>query len=312
MKQIETEKAVIDFLNAYSGVTFSSRELMRKLNIPRSYYRELRRILKNLAQENRIERIGRRTYRMKRTPHLVVGIFSMTKHGYGFLKTEDREIFIPPGKTGTAMDGDSVKAEVYAGRRGKSLEGEIVEIVERKCRKIIGTYMEGKSYGYVIPDNKKFTRDLYIVNGKSKKAKPGDKVVAECTKWESENRNPEGVIKEVLGDPSKPGIDMAIVRRSYDITGEFPDAVKNEIKDGKFTIPKKEYKRRKDLRNNLIFTIDPEDAMDFDDAVSLEMLSNGNYYLSVHIARSEEHTSELQSHSFISYAVFCLKKKNKK
>ena len=65
---------------------------------------------------------------MKRTPHLVVGIFSMTKHGYGFLKTEDREIFIPPGKTGTAMDGDSVKAEVYAGRRGKSLEGEIVEI----------------------------------------------------------------------------------------------------------------------------------------------------------------------------------------
>ncbi|MCK4965536.1 ribonuclease R [bacterium] len=284
IKQTETEKSIIDFLNAYSGVTFSSRELLRKLDIPRSYYRELRGILKGLAREKRIERVGKRTYRMKKTPHLVVGIISMTKHGYGFIKTEEREIFIPPGKTGTAMDGDSVKVEVYAGRRGKSLEGEIVEIVERKHKKIIGTYMEAKSIGYVIPDDKKFTRDLYIVKGKSKKAKPGDKVVAECTKWESEHRNPEGIIKEVLGDPSKPGIDMAIVRRLYDITGEFPEQVKKEIKDGEFAIPKKEYKRRKDLRNNLIFTIDPEDARDFDDAVSLEKLSNGNYYLSVHIA----------------------------
>ncbi|MFC1557821.1 ribonuclease R [candidate division KSB1 bacterium] len=284
IKQIETEKAIIDFLNAYSGVTFSSRELLRKLNIPRSYYRELRRILKNLAREKRIERVGKRTYRMKRTPHLVIGIFSMTKHGYGFLKTEDKEIFIPPGMTGTAMDGDTVKAEVYAGRRGKSLEGEIVEIVERKHKKIIGTYMEAESYGYVVPDDKKFTRDLYIVKGKSKKAKHGDKVVAECTKWESKNRNPEGVIKEVFGDLSKPGVDMAIVRSSYDIIGEFPDAVKKEIKDGEFAIQKKEYKRRKDLRNDLIFTIDPEDARDFDDAVSLEKLSNSNYYLSVHIA----------------------------
>ena len=119
MKQSEIEKSIIKFLNAYSGVTFSARELLRKLDIPRDFYRDLRRILKSLSQERRIEKIGKRTYRMKKTPHLTIGVFSMTRHGYGFLKVGDKEIYIPRGMTGTAMDGDSVKVEISAGRRGK-------------------------------------------------------------------------------------------------------------------------------------------------------------------------------------------------
>ena len=182
------------------------------------------------------------------------------------------------------MDGDEVKVTVYASRKGKSLEGEVVEILQRAGNKIIGTYMETKSFGYVIPDNKKFTRDLYIIKGESKDAKQSDKVIAEFVRWESEYMNPEGVISEVLGDPFKPGIDMYLVERAYDLPQDFSENVIKEISETGFSIPDSEIKKRTDLRDKLIFTIDPEDAKDFDDAASLDILENGNYLLGVHIA----------------------------
>ncbi|NVM02923.1 MAG: ribonuclease R [Candidatus Helarchaeota archaeon] len=286
MKDTDIGQKILQFLNLHQGVTFSSRVIFKELNLPRSKYRSMRIILKDLANKRMIEKVGKRTYRIKKPPHVTIGTIAMTKYGYGFVAnhTDKREIFIPRGMTGTAIDGDTVKVEVYASRRGKSLEGEVVEVLERAKNKIIGTYMEAKSFKYVIPDDKKFTRDLYIIKGKNKGAKPGEKVIAEFVKWESEYMNPEGIVKEVLGDPFKHGLDMTLIERAFELPRDFPAKVKREIKSSDFSTPDSEFKNRIELRNKLIFTIDPEDAKDFDDAVSLEMLENGNFLLSVHIA----------------------------
>ena len=286
MKDTDIEQKILQFLNLHQGTTFSSRVIFKELNLPRSKYRSLRLILKDLADQKRIEKVGKRTYKIKKPPHVTIGTISMTKYEYGFVTnhTDKREIYIPIGMTGTAMDGDTVKTEIYASRRGKSLEGEVVEVIKRAKKKIIGTYMESKSFGYVIPDDKKFLRDLYIIKGKNKGAKQGDKVVAELIKWESEYMNPEGIIKEVLGDPFKPGIDITLIERAFELPRDFPVKVKKEIKLLDFKILDSEIKNRINLRDKFVFTIDPEDAKDFDDAVSLIMLENGNFLLSVHIA----------------------------
>ena len=286
MKDNDIEKYILNLLNSNSGITFSSREILRKLNLPRSDYRTLRYTLKGLSRQRRIEKVGKRTYRIKKLPYIVIGTISMTKYGYGFVtdNTNNIEIFIARGLTETAMDGDTVKIEVYSTRKGKSLEGEVIEVIKRAKKKIIGTYFEKKSIGYVIPDDEKLTKDLYIIKGKNKNAKPGEKIIAEFFQWESEFMNPEGIIKEVLGSPNKSETNITILERSFDLPKDFPAKLKKEIIGLNDSIPFSELKKRIDLRDKLIFTIDPEEAKDFDDAVSIEKYDNGNFLLSVHIA----------------------------
>ena len=144
MKNTDFEKLVLHFLNTHSKTTYSSKEIFKNLKIQRKDYPSFRRILKNLALEKRIERIGKRRYGSKKTSKFIIGRFSLTKYGYGFVLDvmNKREIFIPKGMTGTALDKDIVKVEVNAGRKGKSYEGEVIEVIKRENKHIIGTYME--------------------------------------------------------------------------------------------------------------------------------------------------------------------------
>ncbi|MBI3189418.1 MAG: ribonuclease R, partial [Ignavibacteriales bacterium] len=166
----------------------------------------------------------------------------------------------------------------------ETIEGEIVEVLERSTIPIVGTFEKSKNFFFVIPDDRRIKRDIYIPKGNTFGAKPDQKVVVVIDDWSSEHLNPEGHIIEVLGKSGEVKAEMASVARQFKLPLSFPKDVLHEVENISEIIPKSEYKKRLDLRQLLCFTIDPEDAKDFDDAVSLEILEDGNFKLGVHIA----------------------------
>jgi ribonuclease R len=171
-------------------------------------------------------------------------------------------------------------------------EGEIVEIIKRSDRPIVGVFEKSKNFFFVSPDDRRFGRDIYIPKGRTKGARPGQKVVARVDFWESKALNPEGSIVEVLGNSGDVGAEMTAVAREFQLPLVFPAAVLEEAGAIPEEIPREEIKRRLDLRSLFCVTIDPEDAKDFDDAVSLETLDGGDLRLGVHIADVSHYVRE--------------------
>ena len=171
-------------------------------------------------------------------------------------------------------------------------EGEIIEVIERSALPVVGVFEKKKNFFVVVPDSRRVTRDIYIPKGKTKGARPGEKVVALVDGWESPTLNPEGHITEVLGKSGEVGAEMTAVAREFQLPLHFPREVLGELESIPHTIPKEEVRRRLDLRDLLCVTIDPEDAKDFDDAVSLEPLPDGNFRLGVHIADVSHYVRE--------------------
>lgn len=175
---------------------------------------------------------------------------------------------------------------------GKKCEGEIIRILERANKTIIGTYEDSKNFGFVVADDRRIYQDVFIPKEEKSDAKNGQVVVAEITVWPEKRRNPEGRIIEVLGNKGDKGIDILSIIRSNKLPEEFPLKVENYAENIPEEIPAEEYERREDLRDLKIVTIDGEDAKDLDDAVSIEKLINGNYYLGVHIADVSNYVKE--------------------
>ena len=219
----------------------------------------------------------------------VAGTIYTNSKGFGFLVSTNEDIkdlFIPSEKIHNALHEDRVIAKVTKfAEQGKRAEGEIVSIISRKLDVVIGTYMANENFGFVVPDNLKIKKDIYIPFANSKNAQSYDKVVCRINKYPEKNKNPEGEITEILGVKWDKGVDVLSVLKEYGIDAEFDAKVlkcAGQLSEG---IDEEEYKKRLDLRNALnIFTIDGEDAKDLDDAVSIEILNNGNYKLGVHIA----------------------------
>ncbi len=232
------------------------------------------------------------------------GVFQATQAGFGFVKAEgsEEEFFIPPDSVGTAMHGDTVEIHVLGPARGKkSAEAEITRVVERAAEFIVGTFEEGVrskrtgdiAYGFVIPDNKHYTEDVFVSRERSKGAKEGDKVVVRITDYgnRSRGRKSEGIITEILGDIDSPGVDITSLVRSYGLPESFPKEVEREALAVADPVRLTDLKDRKDLRETLTITIDGDDSKDFDDAVSLVRKSEG-WELGVHIADVSEYVKE--------------------
>jgi len=214
----------------------------------------------------------------------VVGKLNVSKSGFGFVQSDDgrEEIYINQEDLGTALHGDRVVVRIYGKRTGKSREGTIIKILERAHQTIVGTFKCGKHFNFVQPDNKRFTRDIYVTD--PAEAKEGQKVVVTLEDWQDKYLNPEGKVVEVLGYPDEPGVDILTLIKEYQLPLRFPEEVEKETEILPPKISPAEYNRRVDLRDKICFTIDPWDAKDHDDAVSLEKLKGGNYLLGVHIA----------------------------
>ena len=227
---------------------------------------------------------------------IVKGTFNASSRGYGFLKPENTEldeIFISPKNVGLALNGDIVEAEVIKGKfSDRKAEGKIVKIINHSTETVVGLFQKSRSFGFVVPDDKKFGTDIFISKKKWGEAKNNQKVVVKILKYPTKGKNAEGEVIEVLGDINQAGIDMLSLIKEYSLPYEFPEFVQSEVKKINQEVSEKEYKHRRILTDEVIFTIDGEDAKDLDDAVAVKKLSNGNYKLDVHIADVSNYVKE--------------------
>ncbi len=215
------------------------------------------------------------------------GIYRRNAKGFGFVKVENMEdeIYISKDKSKNALNEDKVLVEIIEEKsENKKAEGKIVEILGRQKDTIVGIFQKSKNFGFVVPDNKNFGTDIFISKKDCGKARNNHKVLVKITKYPKKGKNAEGKIIEILGGVNEAGVDMLSLIKEYDLPYVFPKAVVNEAKSKGNKINEKDIKNRKDLRNDIVFTIDGQDAKDLDDAVSVKKLENGNYKLDVHIA----------------------------
>ena len=217
-----------------------------------------------------------------------VGKFVAHRKGFGFVESDEeytQDLFIPASETNSAMHNDRVVAEIIKPATDeRRAEGAVIKILEREITKVVGLFQPSKSFGFVIPDEKKFNQDIYIPKKYFSGAKAGDKVVCQITIWPQAGRKPEGKIVEVLGPKGSKEVEILSIIRAHGLPEEFPKKVLQEAESVAQPIPQEEIRRRLDIRDMNIFTIDGEDAKDLDDAISIEVLPNGNFSLGVHIA----------------------------
>ena len=222
---------------------------------------------------------------------LVVGRLSLSSKGFGFvipenpLTEDESDLYIAQDDLKTAMHNDFVIARVNRQNlAGRSREGEIVRIVNRANKKIIGTFDASKNFGFVIPDDKRIGQDIFVARENFNKAKVGAKVVVEIINWPDKQRSAEGKIVEVLGYKGDVGIEILSIIKKHDLAMEFPAEVEQEANKVPEQVMVDESENRRDLRDKIIVTIDGDDAKDLDDAIYIERLANGNFLLGVHIA----------------------------
>ena len=219
-------------------------------------------------------------------PQYVVGIVDMKSTGKAYVipDEEGEDIFIAANNTGKALHGDKVKVSMFPKRKSKKNEGEIVEIIERAKTDFVGIFSLSHGFAFVVPDRVSMPHSIYIPKGKYKGAKDGQKVIVHLTDWPDNAKNPFGEIVKVLGNPGENNVEMQSILAEYEYPLDFPKAVEKEAKAISEKIKSSEIKKRRDFRNVFTVTIDPHDAKDFDDALSLQYLPNGNYEVGVHIA----------------------------
>ncbi|MBX7151626.1 ribonuclease R [bacterium] len=281
----ETLNRLIAFFRQQPGKQFKLKEIARQLGIKSA--KELDKLsdaVNELLHNGSLVKKGKYySYRSS----LLQGTISINKSGEGFVTVVgyEQDFFISPSRLRTALHGDKVMIVPIAKRRsGKRIEAEVVEVIERKNTRVIGTFEQRPQFALVIPDDVRFRRDIYVAAGATNHAKPGQKVVVRLDSWEDEYQNPEGTIVEVLGFPDEKGVDVLSVVKAHDLHFDFPKRVMEESDRISEMIPPEEIERRMDFREEICFTIDPFDAKDFDDAVSLKLLDDGHYLLGVHIA----------------------------
>ncbi len=215
------------------------------------------------------------------------GIYRRNPKGFGFVKIEglEDEIYVAASNSFDALNGDTVLIKIInCGSENKKQEGRVLKIIKHEKTTVVGTFQNSRSFGFVIPDDKSFGKDIFISKKNFKNAKNNQKVVAEIVKFAAKGKKAEGKIVEVLGNKDDAWMDMLSVIREFDLPYEFPKKVIEEAKSIRLEVEKKDIPNRVDFRQKEIFTIDGEDAKDLDDAIYVEKLENGNYILEVHIA----------------------------
>lgn len=277
-------RSILKFIRARADRPMKIKEMARELDIPAEEYPSFRKAVKELLVSGELVELKRNRIGIPEALNVLVGKISVTRSGQGFVKPENRDVeyLIPPTQMWTAMDGDKVMIRA-GGTRQDRPTATVIRIVERAARMIVGVFKVGQTFSYVVPDNHRIHRDLYIAPNRTLDAAEGEKVVARLLNWDDPYRNPEGEIIERLGFPGEPGVDMLTVMRSFGLPEKFPQEVLDAAERAAATHAEEDVPNRLDLTNDCIYTIDPEDAKDHDDAISVTRRDHG-YRLAVHIA----------------------------
>lgn len=310
-----------EVMNDKSYVPMKAKELAMLLGIPKSQRDELTQVLDYLVSEGRIG-ISKKGKYGKPEVFSVNGIFCGHPKGFGFVTVEgmEQDVFIPEDRTGAALHGDRVQIVVESQDRGggRRAEGSVLKVLEHANKEVVGYYQKSKGFGFVIPDNQKISKDIFIPQGCDMGAVTGHKVVARIKEFGDANHKPEGVVTEILGHVNDPGTDILSIVRAYGLPEEFPPEVMDEVEGcpdevavpgpgrdeetwdgpygiGDLTSPADwtgDLAGRLDLRGLRTVTIDGEDAKDLDDAVTLCRDGQGGYILGVHIADVSHYVKE--------------------
>ncbi len=251
-------------------------------------------ILNELSKNNEINEIKPGKFKLNLTlindfmgkKSYVIGIVDMKQTGKAYVISEKggEDIFISANNTYRSLNGDKVKVFLFPKRKGRKIEGQIIEIISRDKKQHVGTIEITKNFAYLIPDSKSSPVDIFIPKSAVNKAKNGQKVIVKITDWPKHSKNPFGEVTKILGYPGDNNVEMQSILAEHDFPLSFPANTEKEAENISAEIKNSEIKNRKDYRRVFTITIDPRDARDFDDALSLQKLNNGNWEVGIHIA----------------------------
>lgn len=289
--QYTIEKAMTQVMGVFTRnprKMFNYKQLSKQLLINEQRNRDMiSNALHNLTEQGLLEQPQKGKFRLRERAGYVNGTIDMTHHGYAFLSSEeiDQDVFISRSNLGRALDGDLVKVHIYPRKKNDNrLSGEVIEIIERARDTFVGIVEVSKNYAFLLPDSGKMPFDIFIAHENLSGAQHGQKAIARITDWPEKVKNPFGEIVEVLGFPGENETEMHSILAEFELPYKFSDEVEKAAGAIQEKITDKEIKSRRDMRTTPTFTIDPADAKDFDDALSLEKLKNGNLQIGIHIA----------------------------
>lgn len=289
------QSKIIAFLAEQKVRPKTAKELAEIFEVDRYQRKTFYELLEKMAKEGALFQNAQGKYGVNEQFHLIKGNFIGHSNGFGFVSQERGEdIFIPANRTQGAMHEDIVLIRIVTPKSGNNrAEGEIVRILERKNTTIIGVFHKNTAFGFVIPDQKKLSQDVFISKDHINGAQNGEKVLVKIIKWPEKDKNPEGIIIEILGKSGEINTEVESIIKKFGLSETFEDSLTKEAeKIAEIGIEPREKEKRLDLRNRLLVTIDGIDAKDLDDAVSLEKFDNGNYRLGVHIADVSHYVRE--------------------
>lgn len=281
------QSAIMALLNDGSGNTYSLKHIIKKLQLKKKDDIKIAgQIMDQLEEEAGIQQLGKGSYKSKTKHGELTGIVDHVSSRFAYVKlgNDQPDIFIKGRDLGGAVDGDTVNITIFPTRHGEHQEGKVTSIVKRNRTRYVGKVELSKSFAFVVPDYRKMHTDFFVypefING----AKTGDKVIIEVTSWSQDDKKPEAKIVQILGKAGENEAEIHSIMAEFDLPFKFSEKVIQESLEIDAGITKVEIKKRWDFRQVTTFTIDPEDAKDFDDAISFRKLENGNYEIGVHIA----------------------------
>lgn len=290
---------ILEFMRSGAGKPLDARDLAKGLRIPATQVAALREELAALEAQGVLYRVQGQRYAAPERINLAVGRISTTRRGSGFLIPDDDgpDIFIPPNELATANGGDRAVVRIESRKRGDRPEGRVIRILKRQRESIVGTFHAGASarsaYGYVVPEDRRFRWDVMVPEGQTGGAEDGQVVVVRITDWGGPARSPAGEVAKVLGRIEDPGVDVLAIIHAHELATEFPPDVEAEAARIRTRgLSEEDLHGREDLRDRLVFTIDPADAKDHDDALSITGVDEGRWEVGVHIADVSHYVRE--------------------
>lgn len=289
--------SVVNFFNKNSSESFGIKQVAEKLGFKKPAEKQLiSNILYDLQEDDFIIETGKGKYKSNNRGIFVEGVFERRSNGKNFFvpdgESDSAHIFIAERNSAHAMNGDRVKIQMLAKRKGRDPEGEVLEILERKQTTFVGTLDVQKQFAFLVMDSKILANDIFIPKENLKGGNDGDKALVEVVEWPQKAKNPIGKVIDILGKAGENNTEMNAILAEFGLPYKYPEKVEaaaNKIPDD---ITAEEIAKREDMRNTTTFTIDPRDAKDFDDALSIKQLKNGRWEVGVHIADVTHYVQE--------------------
>jgi len=280
--------SLLVLLDEMAGKAYSVQQLVKKLGLKKkNLIEDLYKILDALEEEGKIERLSNGHYKTTRASKSITGIVDHVNVRFAYVATGQegmKDIYVRTSDLGSALHGDTVEVAVSKKRSGDNPEGKVTQIIKRGRNRFVGRIELSRDFGFIVPDFKKIYQDFFVYPENLAGATVNDKVLFEVTKWADGDKSPEGKVIEILGKTGENEAEIHSIMAEFDLPFRFPENVLHESKQIPEDINYDEIKKRRDFRDVTTFTIDPEDAKDFDDAISFQKLENGRYEIGVHIA----------------------------